>query len=101
MNERVDTTKEQFPEHNPPWFPSLMAFEHYDSGRSHLFPLAEFGGSLGGPNQVITRSSSSAYPTPYNTVYLGPDEVFVYGGGYGDVEGGTGAFVAKVDPVSL
>lgn len=86
---------------NPPWFPSLMAFEHYDSGRSHLFPLAEFGGSFDGTNQVASRSSSSSYPTPYNTVYLGPDEVFVYGGGYGDVQGGTGAFVAKVDPVSL
>ena len=22
---------------NPPWFPSLMAFEHYDSERTHLF----------------------------------------------------------------
>ncbi|HJQ39737.1 MAG TPA: hypothetical protein VKB93_21540 [Thermoanaerobaculia bacterium] len=88
-------------ERNPPWFPSLMAFEHYDSGRSHLFPLAEFGGSFDAPNLVTTRSSSNAYPTPYNTVYLGPDEVFVYGGGYGDVEGGTGAFVAKVDPQSL
>src|SRR6185295_11252907 len=31
----------------------------------------------------------------------GPDEVFLYGGGYGDVAGGTGAFVAKVDPATL
>ena len=86
---------------NPPWFPSLMAFEHYDSGRSHLFPQAEFGGSFDGSNRVTWRSSASLYPTPYNVVYLGPDRVFVYGGGYGDVPGGTGAFVAKVDPVSL
>lgn len=91
----------RFFERNAPWFPSLMAFEHYDSGRSHLFPLAEFGGSFDGANEVTTRSSPSVYPTPYNTVYLGPDDVFVYGGGYGDVEGGTGAFVAKVDPQSL
>ncbi|MFL6246754.1 MAG: hypothetical protein ACJ74H_12060 [Thermoanaerobaculia bacterium] len=106
----VYTTEEQFLqqtdptalfERNAPWFPSLMAFEHYDSGRSHLFPLAEFGGSFDDRNLVTTRSSSSAYPTPYNAVYLGPDQVFVYGGGYGDVEGGTGAFVAKVDPASL
>lgn len=86
---------------NAPWFPSLMAFEHYDSGRSHLFPEAVFGGSYDGPNRVTTRSSPSVYPTPYNVVYLGPGEVFVYGGGYGDVPGGTGAFVAKVDPVTL
>jgi hypothetical protein len=86
---------------NPPWFPSLMAFEHYDSARSHLFPEADFGGSFEGSNRVTTRPSPRKYPTPYNIVYLGPGEVFVYGGGYGDVPGGTGAYVAKVDPVSL
>jgi hypothetical protein len=86
---------------NPPWFPSLMAYEHYDSGRSHLFPEAEFGGSFDGSNRVTARSSAQVYPTPYNVVYLGPDDVFVYGGCYGDVPGGTGSFVAKVDPVSL
>lgn len=86
---------------NPPWFPSLMAFEHYDSARSHLFPEADFGGSFEGSNRVTSRSSPRTYPTPYNVVYLGPGEVFVYGGGYGDVPGGRGAFVAKVDPVSL
>jgi hypothetical protein len=89
------------PASNAPWFPSLMAFEHYDSGRSHLFPEATFGGSFEGSNRVTTRSSTGVYPTPYNVVYLGPGEVFVYGGGYGDVPGGTGAFVAKVDPVTL
>lgn len=86
---------------NPPWFPSLMAFEHYDSGRSHLFPEAVFSGSHEGGNRITTRSSASVYPTPYNVVYLGPGEVFVYGGGYGDVPGGTGAFVAKVDAHTL
>jgi hypothetical protein len=29
---------------NPPWFPSLQAFEHYDSARSHVFSQAEFRG---------------------------------------------------------
>jgi hypothetical protein len=86
---------------NPPWFPSLMAFEHYDSARTHLFPEADFGGSFAGSNKVTVRRSPNKYPTPYNCVYLGPGEVFIYGGGYGDVPGGTGAFVAKVDPVSL
>src|SRR5206468_10705353 len=27
---------------NPPWFPSLMAFEHYDSCRTKLFEQAHF-----------------------------------------------------------
>jgi hypothetical protein len=78
-----------------------MAFEHYDIGRSHLFPEAEFNGTYEGANLVTARSASPDYPTPYNIVYLGPDYVFLYGGGYGDVPGGTGAFVAKVDPVTL
>ncbi len=25
---------------NPPWYPSLSAFEHYESGRSHVFSQA-------------------------------------------------------------
>jgi hypothetical protein len=63
-----------------------MAFEHYDSGRSHLFPEAEFGGAFETvDNRVTIRASAPDYPTPYNVVYLGPDDVFVYGGGYGDV----------------
>jgi hypothetical protein len=86
---------------NPPWFPSLMAFEHYDCARTHLFPDAKFGGSFTGRNKVSVRPSPSEYPTPYNIAYLGPEEIFIYGGGYGDVKGGTGAFVAKVHPVTL
>ena len=69
-----------------------MAFEHYDCARTHLFPNAEFGGSFTAPNKVRVRPSPAQYPTPYNIVYLGPEDVFVYGGGYGDVKGGTGAW---------
>src|SRR5215467_4234013 len=86
---------------NPPWFPSLMAFEHYDSVRTHLFEQARFGGSYGGNNQVAVRRAPAQYPTGYNIVYLCPDEIFVYGGGYGNVLNATGAFVAKVDPDTL
>ena len=42
---------------NPPWYPSLEAFEHYNSGRSHVFPEATFGGSYTGNNVVNTFSS--------------------------------------------
>jgi len=52
---------------NPPWFPSLMAFEHYDSGRSHVFSRAQFRGSFHGPNTVaMVRSAGGAYPSGYN-----------------------------------
>lgn len=85
---------------NPPWFPSLMAFEHYDSGRTKLFEQARFTGSFAGDNAVDVRVSPGEYPTPYNVVYLSRDSLFVFGGAYGD-KGGTGSFVARVDPQTL
>ena len=85
---------------NPPWFPSLMAFEHYDSGRTKLFEQAHFTGSFTNVNGVDVRVSPDDYPTPYNVVYLSGDSLFVYGGAYGN-EGGTGSFVARVDPQTL
>ncbi len=86
---------------NYPWYPSLEAFEHYDSGRSHVFPEATFGGSYAGNNTVDILSSPMVYPSGYNMSYLDPDNIFIYGGGYGDVTGSVGAFVAKVDPTTL
>ena len=86
---------------NPPWYPSLEAFEHYNSGRSHVFPEATFGGSYLGNNSVQTLNSAALYPSGYNMSYLDPNHVFIYGGGYGDVEGSIGAFVARVDPDTL
>lgn len=86
---------------NPPWFPSLAAFEHYNSGRSHVFPKAKFGGSFHTNNQVDILVSSSLYPSGYNMAYLDAQNVFIYGGGYGDVQGSIGAFVAKVNPHTL
>src|SRR5215213_7020944 len=58
---------------NPPWYPSLQAFEHYDSGRSHVFAKATFGGSFNRPNRVyLVPSNKAAYPSGYNTSYLNP-----------------------------
>lgn len=85
---------------NLPWYPSLMAFEHYDSERTHLFEQAQFNGSFDSGNTVELRTVAEPQPTPYNIVYLDKDSLFVYGGGYGD-KGGTGAFVASLDPVTL
>ena len=85
---------------NPPWFPSLMAFEHYDSGRTKLFEQAHFTGSFAGDSAVDVRISPDVYPTPYNVVYLSGDSLFVFGGAFGD-RGGTGSFVARVDTRTL
>jgi hypothetical protein len=85
---------------NPPWFPSLLAFEHYDSARTKLFTQAHFTGSFVHDNAINMRVSPDAYPTPYNVVYLSRDSLFVFGGAYGD-RGGTGSFVARVDPQTL
>src|SRR5271155_731247 len=88
-------------ETNHPWYPSLAAFEHYDSGRSHVFPKAKFGGAFRGNNQVDILSSSAVYPSGYNMAYLDSQNAFIYGGGYGDEPGSIGAFVAKVSPHTL
>ena len=86
---------------NPPWFSSLSAFEHYNSGRSHVFPKAKFGGSFKKKNQIDILASPAIYPSGYNMCYLDRHHIFIYGGGYGDEPGSVGAFVAKVNPQTL
>lgn len=92
----------QRPRANAPWYPSLQAFEHYDSGRSHVFSKARFGGSFHRPNRVhLVSSSEGAYPSGYNTSYLNHKEAFIQGGSYGDVPNSIGPFVAKFNPKTL
>src|SRR5262245_40399701 len=87
---------------NPPWFPSLQAFEHYDSGRSHVFSRAHFRGSFDQPNTVAeVRSAEGTYPSGYNMSYLNKNAAFIQGGSYGNLPGSNGPFVAKVDPQTL
>src|SRR5215211_2184702 len=87
---------------NPPWYPSLQAFEHYNSGQSHVFSMATFDGSLHGQNTVdLVRSRKGAYPSGYNMSYLNAEDAFIQGGSYGDVKNSIGPFVAKVDPETL
>jgi hypothetical protein len=86
---------------NRPWYPSLGAFEHYDSGRSHLFPRATFGGRFSGNNTVTTLQSDEIYPSAWNITYLSPYQMFLYGGGSGDVHSSIGAYVAQIDPYTL
>src|SRR5262245_46266578 len=63
-----------------PWFSSVIAFEHFDSGRTHSFRCAIFTGSLTEDNQVGATQFSGSYPTPYNLVLRKSDEAYVYGG---------------------
>ncbi|MBV9334303.1 MAG: DUF1254 domain-containing protein, partial [Solirubrobacterales bacterium] len=77
-----------------------MASENYDSARTKLFQQAQFNGSFVRRNVVKARISRADYLTPYNVVYRDAHSMFVYGGGFGD-KGGTGAFVARVDPSTL
>ena len=87
---------------NAPWYPSLQAFEHYNSARSHVFSMARFGGSFDGRNTVdLTRSRTGAYPSGYNMSYLNANAAFIQGGSYGDVKNSIGPFVAKVNPKTL
>jgi hypothetical protein len=86
---------------NPPWYPSLAAFEHYDSGRSHLFAQATFGGQFSGNNTVTTLKTHTGYPSGWNITYLDADNAFLYSGGSGDDPSSIGAYVAKIDPQTL
>lgn len=86
---------------NRPWYPSLAAFEHHDSGRSHLFAQARFGGRFSGNNTVTTVQSDKIYPSAWNITYLSPDKVFLYGGGSGNDPSSIGAYVARIDPDTL
>jgi hypothetical protein len=86
---------------NRPWYSSLAAFEHHDSGRSHLFPKATFGGRISGNNTVTTVLSEEIYPSAWNITYLSPHQMFLYGGGSGDDPSSIGAYVARIDPDTL
>ncbi len=86
-------------EGNRPWYPTIAAFEVHDSNRTHLYACAHFLGSTSSAdNTVYAYSTQQIYTTPYNIVDRGPNELFVYGGGYGDNPAASGSFVARVQP---
>ncbi|MEU8515097.1 hypothetical protein AB0C76_26425 [Kitasatospora sp. NPDC048722] len=84
-------------EGNAPWYPTIAAFEVHDSNRTHLYACAHFAGAPS-DNQVYAYASQQVYATPYNIVDRGPDELYVYGGGYGDNPAASGSFVSRVEP---
>ncbi|SFS07051.1 hypothetical protein SAMN04487846_2185 [Microbacterium sp. cf046] len=86
---------------NEPWYPTIAAFEVHDSERTHLYDCASFLGATTDSNAVFAYSSPDVYVTPYNIVGRGPDELYIYGGGYGDDPTASGSFVSRVEPGSL
>lgn len=80
-----------------PWFNSVVAFEHFDMGRTHLFACATFSGQFDGANTVTPVALSQVYTTPYNMVIGADNASFVYAGAYGDFPGAPGSFVAGLD----
>src|SRR5262245_44045907 len=90
------------PDSNSPWYPSLQAFEHYNSGRSHVFPQAEFRGSYNGRNTVLEQHSRPfLFPSVYSNSYLDENNIFIQGGRYGQLTNSIVPFVAKINPYTL
>jgi hypothetical protein len=85
------------------WYVSVAPSEHFNSERTHVFPSTctpqEIVGSS--PVGVAVRRAPGDYPSPYNIVTRGRDELFVYGGAYGDQPNATGSYVARLDPLTL
>ena len=88
------------PDPNRPWYPSLAAFEHHDSGRSHVFPEATFGGDYSGRNEVDQAMAPAAYPYGWNITYRDAGDIYLYGGGGGSAPS-VGSYVAKIDPQTM
>jgi hypothetical protein len=84
-------------------YTTVNAAEHFDYARSHVFEYALFGGSLdpNASNRAIVRATAPVYPGAYNVVTRNPDEIFVYYGVYGEVEGAIGPAVARLDATTL
>ncbi|MEO1645146.1 MAG: hypothetical protein AAFR67_08155 [Chloroflexota bacterium] len=84
-------------------YTTVNAAEHADDGRSHVFEHATFGGSLDEnvTNRTVIRTADGFYPGAYNVVTRNENEIFVYYGVYGEVEGATGPAVARLDADTL
>lgn len=80
-------------------YTTVTASEHADEGRSHRFGAAVFTGALDNAenNRVSTRVAPRNYPGTFNLVTRNPDELFVYFGSYGEIEGANGPMVARLD----
>jgi hypothetical protein len=83
---------------NPPWYPTVNPAELADSNRTHVYPCAHFTGSFTSPNNVYAYASPVQYYSPIFAVTRGTDELYVYGGGWGNaIPKPSGPFVAKLN----
>ncbi|MFD9972805.1 hypothetical protein [Streptomyces sp. NPDC059017] len=87
---------------NSPWYRTLQPFEHYDSGRSSLYPCARFPGSMTGPNVVEAHPTTDVYYSQFDIATRDENDLYVYGGGNGDANPpALHTFVAKVEPGTM
>ena len=80
-----------------------MSFEHYDSGRSHVFDQAYFGGSFTDPQckygeyvHVVGQPSRRIQHRVHES-----DALYLYGGADPTQQSGIGSFAAQLDPTTL
>jgi hypothetical protein len=87
---------------NPPWYSTLLSYEHHDSTRSKMYPCAQFTGSMTDPNNVYAYKSPDNFYAPSMMVTRGVNEMYVYGGSLGNANPlPSGPYVARVEPGSL
>lgn len=87
---------------NPPWYSTLLGYEHHDSTRSKMYPCAQFTGSLTDPNNIYAYKSPDNFYAPSMMVTRGINEMYLYGGSLGNANPlPSGPYVARVEPGSL
>ena len=86
---------------NPPWYPTLLSYEASDMGRSHMYPCAQFTGSMSSPNTVYAYKSPDNYYSGSMMATRGTNDLYVYGGASGATPPPYGSYVAKIEPNTL
>lgn len=88
-------------ESNPPWYPTLLSYEHHDTNRSKCYGCAQFTGSLTGNNTVYAYQSPDIYYSGSMIATRGMNDMYVYGGASGANPMPSGAYVSRVEPGTL
>lgn len=87
---------------NPPWYSTMLGYEHHDSTRSKMYPCAQFTGSLTDPNNIYAYKSPDNFYAPSMMATRGVNEMYLYGGSLGNANPlPSGPYVARVEPGSL
>lgn len=87
---------------NPPWYSTLLSYEHHDSTRAKIYPCSQFTGSFTAPNSVYAYKSPDTFYAPSMMATRGMNEMYLYGGSLGNANPlPSGPYVARVEPGSL